>query len=74
MRLHDRLCELPYERFVERFCGSGASGDAGALHPRHISPSPNSSWLAPQTTSDESASDVPYHRIAYFKHGHVMVW
>ncbi|EFJ47152.1 hypothetical protein VOLCADRAFT_92304 [Volvox carteri f. nagariensis] len=65
MRLHDRLCELPYNLFVERFCGG--AGD-GSLHPANASPS------AAVSTSDEAASDVPYHRIAYFKHGNVVVW
>ncbi|GIL53528.1 hypothetical protein Vafri_9114 [Volvox africanus] len=72
MRLHDRLCELPYNLFVERFCGGGGGG-GGPLMPRESSP--NAAWLtSSQSTSDEAASDVPYHRIAYFKHGNVVVW
>ncbi|GIL84868.1 hypothetical protein Vretimale_9694 [Volvox reticuliferus] len=73
MRLHDRLCELPYTLFVERFCGGGGGGGGGPLLPRESSP--NAAWLNfSQSTSDEAASDVPYHRIAYFKHGNVVVW
>ncbi|GLC60336.1 hypothetical protein PLESTB_001601200 [Pleodorina starrii] len=79
MRLHDRLCELPYLLFVERFCGGGGGsggGDGGsgggAQHPHQASP--GGAWLASQSTSDEAGSDVPYHRIAYFKHGNVLVW
>ncbi|KAG2429919.1 hypothetical protein HXX76_010699, partial [Chlamydomonas incerta] len=107
MRLHDRLMELPYTAFVERFCGTGAAGGgadgggggAAAAHgggakggghssshrcPRGASPSSGgggggggafgglSGFVA--STSEESASDVPYHRIAYFKHGNAVVW
>ncbi|PNH06146.1 Cell division control protein 4 [Tetrabaena socialis] len=92
MRLHDRLLELPYLQFVERFCGAGAGvsggggeGPSGGV--RHASPggigggsgggggfSLSGAWGGPHSTSDEAASDVPYHRIAYFKHGGGVVW
>ncbi|KAG2442093.1 hypothetical protein HYH02_009582 [Chlamydomonas schloesseri] len=109
MRLHDRLMELPYTAFVERFCGTGSldgpgggggaggggggggEGSRGGGHsashrcPRGASPSGASGgggagggslsvYVAAASTSDESSSDVPYHRIAYFKHGNVVVW
>ncbi|KAG2499771.1 hypothetical protein HYH03_002068 [Edaphochlamys debaryana] len=109
MRLHDRLMELPFSAFVDRFCGGGmgsgaatgapstptaaqaAAAGAAAFgsglppqpqHPPRHSVSPSAAavgvgmgaWAGGMSTSDEAGSDVPYHRIAYFKHGGAVVW